>query len=134
MTPKQVVEAYCDAWMAGDTMAVLSLYHPDLTLIWPGRHHLAGVHEGLNASIEALLALQALTNRRPIEIVEVAEGRDAVVLLVVERWSHPDDAEKVLETRRALEYTVAEDKLRTCRVYESEQGAIDDWINASRAT
>lgn len=126
----EVVRAYCDAWVAGDTTTVLSLYHHDLTLHWPGRHRLAGTHVGQEASIEALLALQAATNRVPVEILDVLAGANGVMVTVRERWSGEDVAgrERTLEHARAFEYTIADGQLRTCRVYETAQHEIDDWL------
>lgn len=126
--PIDVVRTYCDAWMAGDAMTVLSLYHDELTLDWPGRHRLAGTYVGEQASIEALLELQTATNRKPIDIVQVLDGPDSVVVIVAERWTAPDDPSRVLEHTRALEYTVEGSQLRTCRVFETAQRAIDDWL------
>ncbi len=126
-----IVRSYCDAWLASDTMKILSLYHDDLTLYWAGRHHLAGTHNGQSASIDALLTLQALTNRRPIRVVDIFTGTDSVIALVVERWSRDTE---VIELTRALDFTVADGKLRTCRIYESDQPAIDDWLAADRSS
>ena len=130
----EVVKAYCDAWLAGDVMTVVSLYHEDLTLDWPGQHHLAGTHVGQQASVEALLALQAQTDRTPIEVVDMLVGQDSVAAKVVERWSRPaDDGEtEVLEHTRILEFTVEDARLRTCRIYESAQPEIDEWLGSSR--
>lgn len=131
----EVVQAYCDAWLAGDTMTVLSLYHDDLTLEWPGRHRFAGVHVGQKASIEALLGLQSETNRIPIEVVDVMAGSNTVAVSVVERWSRDgDDGEpKVLEHARILEYTVQDQQLRTCRVFESAPYDVEDWLASASA-
>ncbi len=124
-----VVRRYCDAWLAGDTLAVLSLYHEDLTLVWPGRHPFAGTHVGSQAAIEALLAVQELTNRVPVEIVDVLEGSSRSAAVVVERWTRETDGvPETLEHRRVLEYTVVDQKLHTCRVYESAQADVDEWL------
>lgn len=125
-----VVRSYCDAWMRGDAMAVLEHYHRDLTLVWPGRHRFAGVHDGQAAAIDALLALQTITNRTPTEIVDVLVGEHCVAVVADERWTvDPDDATaESIEVRRALDYTIVDGKLRTCRVYEADQPIIDDWI------
>ncbi len=133
--PIDVVRAYCNAWLAGDTMTAVGLYHPDLTLLWPGHHRLAGVHEGIDASITALLDLQTITNRRPIEVEQFLVGPDSVMVVVIERWSS-DSVDggregRTLELRRILEFTVADDQLRTCRIFESAQAEIDEWIGAA---
>lgn len=128
-----VVRSYCDAWLDGDTMGVLALYHQDLTLYWPGQHRFAGVHEGQEAAIVALLGLQAVTNRVPVRILDVLCGESSIMIKVLERWSSGEtgadqDAERSIELVRVLEYTVQDDQLRTCRVYESDQPAIDVWL------
>ncbi|MFV0308788.1 MAG: nuclear transport factor 2 family protein [Desertimonas sp.] len=132
----EVVRSYCDAWLNGDTLAVLGLYHDDLTLQWSGRHRFAGTHDGQQASIAALLGLQAVTNRVPVRIVDVLEGAESVAVVVEERWTRDgeESAPEVLEHRRVLDYTVENGKLRTCRIYESAQREVDDWIDATDAT
>lgn len=121
--------------VAGDTAAVLALYHKDLTLDWPGRHRLAGTHVGQDASIEALLGLQAATNRLPVKVVDVMAGQNGIAVKVLERWSRLGTAgqPEVLEHTRVLEYTVEDNQLRTCAVYESAQGDIDDWLACPRS-
>lgn len=125
---RSVIETYCDAWVAGDVLTVIGLYHDDLALTWPGRNHLAGVHEGQTASVEALLKLQELTGREPIEVVDILQGNDSVIAVVIERWTHPEDAARTVDLRRALEFTVIDRKLRTCRIYETDQHLVDEWI------
>jgi hypothetical protein len=34
-----------------------------------------------------------------------------------------------LELDRALEYTVADGLILTCRIYESDQAAVDEWLS-----
>lgn len=125
-----VVRTYCEAWMAGDAATVLSLYHSDLTLIWPGRHGLAGSHVGRDAALEALVALQVATNREPIEIVDVLDGTSCVAAIVVERWQRQDSKgeSETLQHRRVLEFAVAEGLLIRCQIYESAQAEVDDWL------
>ncbi len=129
--PVDVVRTYCDAWLAGDVMAVLALYHEDLTLHWPGRHPWAGTHRGRDASVAALLELGEATGRTPVEVVDVLGGDDGVVAVVRERWSRGDGATaETIDLLRALHYTVVDGRLHTCRVFEFDQPAIDDWLAA----
>ncbi len=129
LADQQIVERYCAAWIAGDTLAVVSLYHPDLELQWPGVHRLAGTHHGRDDSINALLALQAVTNRTPVDLVDVLIGSHSVMAVVDERWTDPTPGEtNTIVMRRHLDFTVLEGQLRTCRIYESDQAVVDDWI------
>ncbi len=125
-----VVRAYCRAWTRGDAAAITALYHDELTLIWPGRHRLAGRHTGRDAALAALLELQSITNRVPVEIVDVLAGERSVIAIAIERWSGEGE---VVDVRRALEYTIADGKLRTCRVYEADQPTVDAWIGSATA-
>lgn len=128
-----VVRSYCRAWRRGDTGAILALYHPDLTLDWPGRHRLAGRHVGQQAAVGALLALQEITNRVPIDIADVLVGQHSVMALVTERWrTDPnDEQDESIELRRVLDFTVCDGQLHTCHVFESDQPAVDEWIGRS---
>jgi len=131
-SPAEVVRAYCDAWMAGDVVAVVDFYHDDLTLHWPGRHRFAGTYSGQQASIEALLVLQGVTNRQPFEIVDVLASDGGAVAVVRERWSNDSGAAEPssIEITRALHFTVLDAKLHTCRIFEFDQPLIDDWLAA----
>ncbi len=134
LSDRQVVEAYCRAWLAGDVVTVLGFYHDDLVLTWPGDNHLAGQHIGQAASVDALLALQGLTNRVPVEVIDVFEGSQSIIAVVVERWSNSSDPNHTLDLTRALEFTVVDQKLRTCRIFETDQAAIDQWLGTERAS
>lgn len=126
-----VIRTYCDAWLAGDAMAVLGLYHQDLTLYWPGQHKFAGVHKGQAAAIDALLGLQAVTNRKPLQVLDIMTGQSTIMIKVLEGWSLVEgDIERSVELVRVLEYTVEEGQLHTCRIYESDQPAIDAWLGS----
>jgi len=125
----RVVSAYADAWMAGDLETVLGLYHPDLVLIWPGDHALAGEHRALDASLTALAALQEATGRQPITIHSIVEEAGVVVLDVTERWI--DAAGEPTLVRRELHHTVADGQLHTCRVVEADALAVDAWLAAA---
>ncbi len=133
MSDRDIVQTYCDAWMAADAVAILTCYHDDLTLDWFGTHHLAGTHTGMQASLDALLNLQAATNREPVEVEQILSGPDSVIAVVRERWTSPTDPSQVLEHQRALEFTVADGKLRTCRIYETAQAEIDEWLGLRRS-
>lgn len=126
----EIVRSYCDAWVRGDTPAIVGHYHEDLTLRWPGCHRLAGTHRGLDAALTALLELQTSTNRVPERIVDVASGDRSVVVIVDERWA---DERRSIELRRALEFTVADDQLHSCQIYETDQAAVDAWIGSATA-
>ena len=129
--PIDVVRAYCDAWLAGDRMAILGHYHPDITLLWAGKHRLAGTHCGLPAALDALMALQAVTNRVPIDVVDVLGSPAGAMAIVRERWTKgsADSLSDSIMLTRALSFTVVDEKLRTCQIFEFDQNAIDAWLS-----
>ncbi len=123
-----VVRQYCNAWMAGDTTGLLELYHPDLTLKWPGGHRLAGTYSGLDACATALLTFQQLTNRRPIKVLDILATDRTAVVVVSERWQRNSFEPLAVELTRALHYTVESGKIRACQVFEADQHTVDRWL------
>lgn len=120
-----VVRDYCDAWLAGEVGALFDSYHDDVVLEWAGSHDLAGTHRGKDAALTALITLQAATDRKVVRVHDVTVGERSVVALVTEQWTRDG---VTLELDRALEYTVADGLILTCRIYESDQAAVDDWL------
>jgi ketosteroid isomerase-like protein len=108
-----VVARYLDAWRDGDLVAVLGSYHPELTLVWPGSHDLAGEHVGLDASLHALAALQERTGRRLLRVVSIAPADGEVGVEVVEQWACG-------EVRRTLGFTTRDGQIAGCTVVEHE--------------
>lgn len=123
-----VIRRYCDAWLAGDVAALFDAYHDDVVLEWSGRHHLAGTHRGKDAALHALVTLQAATDRKVVQVRDLTVGDRSVVALVTERWTRDGSA---LDLDRALEYTVADGRILTCRIYETVQDAIDAWLGGT---
>lgn len=121
-----VVRSYLDAWLAGDLGAVLEHYHPDLELVWPGSHPLAGHHVGGEASLGVLLRLGELTARVPVKVTGIFDGPGSVIASVIERWS---DGDQVMELSRALQFEVVDGLLRSCTVFDAEPDKVDEWIS-----
>ncbi len=112
------VRRYLDAWGRGDLAGVLGSYHPELTLVWPGTHPLAGEHTGLDASLQALAALQERTGRRLGRVVSVTTQPDHVAVEVVEQWSCG-------EIGRTLRFTTCDGLIASCTVVEHDQRRVD---------
>lgn len=122
MTPGEVVRAYTDAWMAGDLLAVLDLYHDDLVLHYGGANAFTGDHVGKDAAIATLLAVQERTQREPIAVLDVMESAEHATAWVRERWI-VDGAPRELD--RILVYRVADDRLVECRLFDFDQALVD---------
>jgi len=125
-----VVQTYADAWLSGDLVTVLGSYHRELTLTWPGTHRLAGVYQGLDASLTALASLQEVTARQPIVVHDITDTAGRISLDVTERWIDGDGA--ATDVRRTMHFTVADDLLHTCEVVESAPQLVDDWLGRAR--
>ena len=117
-----VVRAYTDAWLAGDVGAVVDLYDDALVLHYGGAHSLTGDHVGKDASLAALLTIQARTQRVPVEVIDVMVGDDHATVWVRERWTV--DGEKH-ELARVLVYRVAARRLAECWLYDSDSALVD---------
>lgn len=113
----EVVEAYLDAWGRGDIARVLGAYHPELTLVWPGDHPLAGEHAGLDAALTALAALQERTGRQLDRVVFVSPEAGHVAAHVVERWACG-------EVPRTLRFTTRDGQIAGCTVVEHDAALV----------
>ena len=126
-SPGSVVRAYTDAWLAGDFMSVLDLYHDDLVLHYGGSNLLTGDHVGKDAAVTALLTVQTKTERVPLEVIDVLESDAHASAWVRERWIV--DGEPV-ELMRLLVYRVADGKLAECWLFDHDQALVDRVLSA----
>lgn len=122
MTPGEVVRSYTDAWLAGDLLAVLDLYHDDLVLHYGGANAFTGDHVGKDAAIATLLAVQERTQREPVAVLDIMESPDHATAWVRERWT-VDGAPQELD--RILVYRVADDRLAECWLHDFDQALVD---------
>ena len=118
-----VVRRYCDAWQRGDVAAIVACYHDDLVLHWFGASPLAGEHRGKAAAVQALARVQTLTNRRLVAIRDVLASDDHAVVLTRERMERDG---RVLECDRVLVFTIRDDRLAECWLYDEDQRAVDE--------
>ena len=117
-----VVRAYTEAWLAGDIGAVVDLYDDDLVLHYGGSHSLTGDHVGKDAALNALLTVQARTDRVPLAVLDVMASADHATAWVRERWT-VDGVDH--ELTRVLVYRVAGGKLAECWLYDSDSALVD---------
>jgi ketosteroid isomerase-like protein len=122
-----VVRAYCDAWLRGDAPAIIALYHDDIVLHYFGRSPLAGDHTGKPAAVAVLGKIQQLTNRKPVEIHDIAASADHAVMLALERWERDG---RTLDVQRVFVYHVKDGKLAECWAYDDDQRAVDEFWGA----
>lgn len=121
MQPIEVVRRYAEAWAANDIAAVFDLYHDEFVLHYFGASPLAGDHVGKQAAIEVLVEATQRSGRQLDAIEDVLGGSTFAALVVREGVGR--DPQRVI--RRVFVYTVRDDKLAECWLYDEDQRFVD---------
>lgn len=122
---RRAVSGYAAAWLAGDRQAMLASYHDDFTLHYFGRNPLAGIHRGKPAALAILAEVTRRTNRKLSGIVDVMAGPERGALLVREIFQRDG---KTAEVERLLVYSVRDQLLWQCWVYDQDQALVDAFL------
>ena len=122
---RRAVSGYAAAWLAGDRQAMLASYHDDFTLHYFGRNPLAGIHRGKPAAFAILAEVTRRSNRKLSCIVDVMAGREHGALLVREIFQRDG---KTAEVERLLVYSVRDQLLWQCWVYDQDQALVDAFL------
>jgi ketosteroid isomerase-like protein len=120
MSIASTLGAYRDAWAAGDLARIVDAYHDDFVLHYFGTSPLAGTHTGKQAALTVLAQATQRSARELVEIQDVLAGERLGALVAVERLG-PERR----EVRRLLLYTVRDDKLAECWLYDEDQPFVD---------
>jgi uncharacterized protein len=120
-----VMRRYADAWVANDGKAIIDCYHDDVAFYYFGRNPLAGTHRGKPACLAVLKQVRERTNRRLLEILDVSAGGRFGFVVARERF---DREGRVADVVRVLKYTVRDDKIAECWVYDQDQDLIDSYF------
>ncbi len=118
---RSVIERYADAWQRRDP-AAFALYHPQFTIHWFGRNPLSGTHVGAEQVQRALGELARRTNRSLVKIVATLAGPERGAIIARESFGV---GESRIEMDRVLIFTVADDRLRECWVYDADPTLLD---------
>lgn len=118
---RSVIERYADAWQRRDP-AAFALYHPQFTIHWFGNNPLSGTHVGVEQVQRALVELARRTNRSLVKIVATLAGPDRGAIIARESFGTGDAR---IEMDRVLIFTVADDRLRECWVYDADPTLLD---------
>jgi uncharacterized protein len=121
---RSVIERYADAWQRRDP-AALALYHPKFTVHWFGHNPLSGTHVGAEQVRRALAELTRRTHRQLVRIVATLAGPERGAIIARESFGL-DDAR--IETDRVLVFTVEDDRLRECWVYDADPALLDRYF------
>ena len=122
---RRAVSGYAAAWLAGDRQAMLASYHDDFTLHYFGRNPLAGIHRGKPAALAILAEVTRRSNRKLSGIVDVMAGPERGALLVREIFQRDG---KTAEVERLLVYSVRDQLLWQCWVYDQDQALVDAFL------
>ena len=122
---RRAVSGYAAAWLAGDRQAMLASYHDDFTLHYFGRNPLAGIHRGKPAALAILAEVTRRSKRKLSGIVDVMAGPERGALLVREMFQRDG---KTAEVERLLVYSVRDELLWQCWVYDQDQALVDTFL------
>ena len=122
---RRAVSGYAAAWLAGDRQAMLASYHDDFTLHYFGRNPLAGIHRGKPAALAILAEVTRRSKRKLSGIVDVMAGPERGALLVREIFQRDG---KTAEMERLLVYSVRDELLWQCWVYDQDQALVDAFL------
>jgi ketosteroid isomerase-like protein len=125
---RAVIDRYADAWRKGDFAAIQDCYHADFTLHYFGRSSLAGTHAGKARALAALVEFSRRTRRQLVRIDATMAGPERGAIIATERVN-TDDTE--IEMQRVLVYSVADNRLRACWVYDSDPTELDRILSRS---
>jgi len=119
---RRVVTRYATAWAAGDFPAIRDCYHEQFTLHYAGNNPLSGVHKGRAACLAVLEEFRKRTRRKLLSVDHIMAGPDRGAVVAREQFSH-DGA--TTDVQRLLVYTVLDDQLHECWVYDQDQALVD---------
>ena len=122
---RRAVSGYAAAWLAGDRETMLASYHDDFTLHYFGHNPLAGVHRGKPAALAILAEVTRRSHRKLSGIVDVMAGAERGALLVREIFQRDG---KTAEVERLLVYSVRDELLWQCWVYDQDQALVDAFL------
>lgn len=118
-----VVEAYADAWTAGEAARIFALYSDGMTLHWHGANPLAGSHRGKPAAVAALMAFTGKTGRKLLAVRHVMACPHRATMIVEEELGG-----RAVE--RILVFRVEAGLLAECWAYDAEQAWVDGLLAA----
>jgi hypothetical protein len=117
-----VARAYADAWRRGDLETLFGLYAEDVVLHYFGRSPLAGRHQGRDALLRVLAAVQERTARELVSVEDVLASDGRAAIIARERFRRDG---RTVEMERVLVYRIANGRLAECWLYDQDQRAVD---------
>jgi ketosteroid isomerase-like protein len=126
---RQLILDYFDAWARGDVAKGESYWADDLVTFQAGHSALAGEYRGGKDLHERWVKpVLAMTNDRWTVRSKpqiILSGDDGVVIIAHESMER--DGKGTIDTKKLVVYTIKNEKITSCRMYDGDQGAIDDF-------
>lgn len=125
---KKLILDYFDAWARGDSDAAEEYWADDFVGFQAGHGVLAGYYHGRkefhDGWIEGTLKLTG--GRWKVESAEVILAGEDGVVVIADEWMERDGKGRI-DTEKLVVYSIRDSKIKTCRMYDGDQGAIDDF-------
>ncbi|CAN5437476.1 hypothetical protein BH10PSE11_BH10PSE11_33700 [soil metagenome] len=123
---RRIMTRYATAWAAGDGPAVRDCYHDQFTVYYAGSNPLSGVHKGKAACLAVLEEFRKRTRRKLLSVDHIMAGPQRGAVMVREQFSHDG---KTTEVQRLLVYSILDDQLHECWLYDRDQALIDQLLS-----
>lgn len=126
---RKLINEYLDCFERGDTEKGQSYWAADAVFFQAGHSHLAGYYHGPKDFMERWInpLLEMTKNRWGVnsnpEIL--LSGDDGCVVIIDEHMIR--DGKGRIDTKKLVVYKIEGDKIKGCRMYDGDQGAIDDF-------
>jgi uncharacterized protein len=125
---RQLILDYFDAWAQGDVERAEAFWADDFIGFQAGHSTLAGTYHGARDFHDRWInrTLELTGGRWTVDHADVIlAGEDGIVVMAYE-WMERDGKGRI-DTEKLVVYTIANGKIRSCRMYDGDQGAIDEF-------
>ena len=126
---RKLINDYLDAWERGDVKKGESYWSEDMVFFQAGHSRLAGKFNGPKDFHDRWVQpLLDMTNGRwsvTSNPEVILSGDDGAVVIINEKMVR--DGKGEISTKKLVVYTIRGDQLTSCRMYDGDQGAIDDF-------
>ncbi|MBS1842787.1 MAG: nuclear transport factor 2 family protein [Actinobacteria bacterium] len=127
---KKLILDYFDAWARGDSAEAEDFWAEDFVGFQAGHGVLAGYYRGRQAFHDGWIqrTLELTGGRWTVERAEVILAGEEGVVVIADEWMERDGKGRI-DTEKLVVYTIRDGKILTCRMYDGDQGAIDDFYS-----
>lgn len=126
---RKLINDYLQAWEDGDVERAAGYWSDDMSFFQAGHSRLAGKYhspEDFQKNwVDPLLEMtdnRWTVNSNPEFLLS---GDDGCVVIIDEKMIR--DGKGEIDTKKLVVYTIRDDKITSCRMYDGDQGAIDDF-------